>query len=63
MADYAWKVTLEVSGYLRKQKTAVFPKRIADALGFTRAEVELALWYCEDAAITSSGRWYWSMEA
>jgi hypothetical protein len=61
MSDYAWKVAFDVHGFLRNSNPC-FPRRIARALGYSLAEVELALWYWranEEAEKTRQERWYW----
>jgi hypothetical protein len=62
MAREAWRVALGVRDCLRITFNAAYPLAVAKTLGYTRAEVELALWYWRevgDADNRNDGRWYW----
>jgi len=64
MAGYAWKVACDVNIFLEEHPLC-FPAFIAKSLGYTRAEVELALWYWREndtARKRNDGRWWWSRE-
>ena len=62
MSIFAWKVAWDVHTECRVRKGSVFfPQAIANALGITRAEAELALWYLRTENIVRKrrdGRWY-----
>jgi hypothetical protein len=62
MAREAWRVALDVRECLQISYNAAYPQTIAGILGYTRAEVELALWdWRHDgyAFQRKDGRWYW----
>ena len=62
MANEAWRVSLAVRDLLKFNLTAAYPLTIAKTLGYTRAEVELALWDWRHegwAFVRRDGRWYW----